>query len=161
VIVGGEKWRKGERKLLNGGFINTLDDKGRLSFPARLRSGFSGDTLVITRGIDGCLWLYPPDIWKDFAEKWAEASSMRSDARKLQRHFLGWAAEAEIDKSSRLAIPQSLRDYAGLTRNCVVMGVGKRIEIWDEERYNRVNGCGPEDGGADISAIAEQFGDLF
>jgi MraZ protein len=164
--IGGEKWRKVERflegsiSLLNGGFVNTLDDKGRVTFPAKLRSGFSGDTLVITRGVDHCLWLYPPELWQDFAEKLSNASSMRADVRKMQRHFLGWAIEAEIDKSSRLAIPQSLRDYAGLSRNCVIMGVGKRIEIWDEERYKAANGDNG-DTEADIGTIAEQFVDLF
>ncbi|GMO34255.1 MAG: division/cell wall cluster transcriptional repressor MraZ [Termitinemataceae bacterium] len=144
--------------MLNGGYNNTVDDKGRLSFPAGLRNGFSGSTLVITRGIDRCLWAYPEELWQSFAEKWESASPMLKDVRRMQRHFLGWACEAEIDKSSRLAIPQSLREYASITRNCTILGVGQRIEIWDADTYKLINE-GEDDAG--IALAAEQFAEMF
>ncbi|GHT51639.1 transcriptional regulator MraZ [Spirochaetia bacterium] len=144
--------------MLNGGFYNTLDEKGRLSFPTALRGKLTSDSLVLTRGIDNCLWAYPPELWLPFAAKLESGSPMLKDMRKLQRHFLGWASELDIDKSSRLAIPQSLRTYAGLTRDCTILGVGQRIEIWDTETYDKVNGG---ESGEDIALAAEQFAEMF
>ncbi|MDR2468718.1 MAG: division/cell wall cluster transcriptional repressor MraZ [Spirochaetaceae bacterium] len=142
---------------LNGGFNNTLDEKGRVSFPARLKNGFSGDVLVITRGIEKCLYLFPPLEWKDFEEKLENPAAMSKDWRKMQRHFLGWATETEIDKSGRLAIPQSLREYAALGRNVIVMGLGKRIEIWDAALYKTAQGENDDS----LEDIAERYGLVF
>lgn len=142
--------------LLSGGYNNSLDDKGRLSFPARLRAGFSGDTLVITRGIERCLYLFPPSEWKEFAEKLEDPARMSSDRRKMQRHFLGWASEAEIDRSGRLSVPQSLREYAGLVRDVIVMGLGRRIEVWDAAVYRETQG-----GLEALEDVAERCGLVF
>ncbi|MDR2481932.1 MAG: division/cell wall cluster transcriptional repressor MraZ [Spirochaetaceae bacterium] len=144
---------------LSGGFNNTLDDKGRVNFPARLRGGFSGDILVITRGLEKCLYLFPPPAWKDFEEKLEQPAFMSRDWRKIQRHFLGWATESEIDKSGRLTIPQSLREYASLTHDVIVMGLGKRVEIWDAVIYKETQG--EKDGGQELEDIAEKCGLLF
>jgi MraZ protein len=144
--------------LLNGGYRNTLDDKGRITFPAALQRALAGDKLVITRGLEQCLWVYAPEKWREFAEKWENASPMLKDVRRMQRHFLGWATEAEIDKSSRIAIPQALREYAGLKRECFIIGVGRRIEIWDAEVYRTVN---EGEDGESLALAAEQFGELF
>lgn len=141
---------------MNGGFNNTLDEKGRVTFPARLKNGFSGDVLVITRGLEPCLYLFPLKAWKEFAARLENPQAASRDWRRLQRHFLGWAVEAEIDKSGRLAIPQSLRDYAGLTRDVIVMGVGRRVELWDAERYRAAQG--KEDN---LEDIAERYGFIF
>jgi len=144
---------------LNGSFNCTLDDKGRVNFPARLKSGFSGETLIVTRGLEKCLYLFPPEEWKEFQEKLENPSMMSRDWRKLQRLFLGGAVEAEIDKTGRLAIPQSLREYGGLVRELVIMGLGKRIEIWDAAVYKAT-----QEGGADgetMEDIAERAGLLF
>jgi MraZ protein len=144
---------------LSGGFNNTLDEKGRVTFPARLKSGFSGDTLVMTRGFEKCLYLFPPDQWKSFEEKLENPPVMSKDWRKMQRHVLGWATESEIDKSGRLAIPQSLREYAFLNRDVIIMGLGKRIEIWDTEVYRETQG--EKEEGLELESIAEKFGLLF
>jgi MraZ protein len=144
--------------VLNGGYRNTLDDKGRITFPAALQRALAGDKLVITRGLEQCLWVYAPEKWREFAEKWENASPMLKDVRRMQRHFLGWATEAEIDKSSRIAIPQALREYAGLKRECFIIGVGRRIEIWDAEVYRTVN---EGEDGESLALAAEQFGELF
>ncbi|MDR2098063.1 MAG: division/cell wall cluster transcriptional repressor MraZ [Spirochaetaceae bacterium] len=144
--------------MLNGGYRNTLDDKGRITFPAALQRALAGDKLVITRGLEQCLWVYAPEKWREFAEKWENASPMLKDVRRMQRHFLGWATEAEIDKSSRIAIPQALREYAGLKRECFIIGVGRRIEIWDAEVYRTVN---EGEDGESLALAAEQFGELF
>jgi MraZ protein len=144
--------------LLNGGYFNTLDDKGRITFPAALQRAIASLSIVMTRGLEQCLWVYPPEKWREFAEKWEQASPMKRDARILQRHFLGWAAEVEIDKSSRIAIPQSLREYAGLKRDCVIIGVGQRVEIWDTAIYKAVN---EGEDGESLALAAEQFSELF
>ena len=145
--------------MLNGGFNSTLDDKGRFNFPSRLRESFSSDALVVTRGIDHCLWAYPPDKWQVFAEKLEAASAMKQDVRLLQRHFLGWAASVEFDKSGRVAIPQALREWANLKKECVVMGLGNRIEIWDGDCYKDYSG---EAGDSEkLLAAAEGLAELF
>lgn len=144
---------------LSGGFNNTLDEKGRVNFPARLKNGFSGDTLIMTRGIERCLYLFPPSAWKDFEEKLENPALLSRDWRKIQRHFLGWATEVEIDRSSRLAIPQSLREYAGLSREVIVMGLGKRVEIWDSALYREAQG--EKDDGHELEEIAERCGLVF
>jgi MraZ protein len=142
--------------MLSGGYNNTLDEKGRVTFPIRLKNGFSGDTLVITKGFEKCLYLYPPDAWKEIAEKLENPPKMNRDLRDLQRKFLGWATEAEIDKSGRLAIPMSLREYASLSRDVFIMGLGKRIEIWDASVYKE-----GESDGERLEAAACDAGLIF
>ncbi|GMO14577.1 MAG: division/cell wall cluster transcriptional repressor MraZ [Spirochaetaceae bacterium] len=138
---------------LSGGHNNTLDEKGRVAFPARLKAELSCNNLVITRGIEKCLYLFSPDSWREFESKLQNPEVMSRDWRKMQRHFLGWASEAEIDKSGRIAIPQSLREYAGLERDLIVMGLGRRIEIWDAVYYRQSQG--EEEG---LDEIAERYG---
>lgn len=138
---------------LSGGYINTLDEKGRVAFPARLKNELSGDNFVITRGIERCLYLFSSEAWRDFEERLQKSDAMSRDWRRMQRHFLGWASETVIDKSGRLAIPQSLREYAGLNREVIVMGLGRRIEIWDAERYREAQG-----GEDSLDEIAERYG---
>jgi MraZ protein len=156
VVESGEKGRK----MLSGGFVNTLDEKGRVTCPSKLINLFSGDSLWLTNGLDHCLWAFPPEAWDEFAQKLEKLPVMKSNARAVQRNFLGWAVQAELDKSGRLAIPQALREKAGLKKSCVMLGLGKRIEIWDEDAYNAATGCSGADG-KDISALAEDFADLF
>ena len=145
--------------MVSGGFNSTLDEKGRFTFPARLRDGFAGDALFITRGIDRCLWAFPPEYWQQFADRLKGASAMRKDVRLLQRHFLGWAVQLEFDRGGRLAIPQALREWAALKRDCVVMGLGERIEIWDGDMYRDYSGEAGD--GEKQLAAAEELSDLF
>lgn len=144
--------------MLNGGYNNTLDEKGRVTFPAAFARALPSSALVITRGLEQCLWTYSPEKWRDFAGRLEVADPMKKDVRRVQRHFLGWAVDAEIDRSSRLAIPQSLREYAGLKRDCVIIGVGQRIEIWDAAVYKSVNDDG---GGEGLADAAEHLEGLF
>ena len=91
---------------------------------------------MITQGLDGCLWLYTPGEWKNFSEKLMEQTSpFNQDSRLVLRRLIAPAQEVEFDKTGRLSVPQSLRDYAGLTKDCVIMGVTKYMELWDAERY--------------------------
>lgn len=122
--------------LVTGEFKNTLDDKGRLSLPVKLRAGLPGNTIVITQGVDSCLWLFTPERWIALSEQlFASTSLFHQQARIIQRRIIAPAQEVEIDKAGRIAIPQSLREYAQLSKDCIVLGITKRLEIWDVESY--------------------------
>ncbi len=121
---------------LTGEYRNTLDEKGRIMFPSKLRNELSENVLMVTQGIDGCLWLYTPDEWKNFSEKLMQnASPFSPNSRLVLRHLIAPAQEIEFDKAGRISIPQSLREFAGLTRDCVILGINKYIELWDSEKY--------------------------
>lgn len=124
-------------ELLTGEYRNTLDEKGRISFPAKLRMVLTENVLMITQGLDGCLWLYTPMEWKNFSAKVMEqASPFSKDSRLVLRHLIAPAQDVEFDKAGRLSIPQTLRDHAGLSKDCVIMGVNKYMELWDAKRYD-------------------------
>jgi MraZ protein len=122
--------------MITGQYRNALDDKGRLLVPSKLRSEVPGNTLVITSGIDRCLWLFPPEEWKQLSDKLMEAASPFSrKARLLQRRIIAPAQEVELDKTGRILIPPSLKETAGLKKECILHGIKKYIEIWDVEEY--------------------------
>jgi MraZ protein len=123
-------------ELVTGEFRNTLDDKGRLSLPAKLRAGLPGSVLVVTQGVDSCLWVFTPERWTALSEQlFASTSLFHQQARIIQRRIIAPAQEVEIDKAGRIAIPQSLREYARLSKDCVVLGITRRLEIWDVDSY--------------------------
>jgi MraZ protein len=122
--------------LLTGEFNNTLDDKGRVSLPSRLRAGLPGNILILTQGVDDCLWLFTPEQWKDLSRKLMDSTSpFQAKSRMIQRRIIAPAQEVEIDKAGRIAIPQSLREFAKLSKDCVILGIDKYFEIWDAESY--------------------------
>ena len=118
--------------MLIGEYQQTLDPKGRVNIPARLRESL-GSTFIITKGLDNCLYVYSMEEWKVLEDK-IRALPM-SKSRNLQRFFFAGAAEAEPDKQGRVLIPAHLREYAGLTKDVTVIGASVRAEIWDSERY--------------------------
>ena len=118
--------------MLIGEYQHTLDPKGRVNFPARLRESL-GSTFIITKGLDNCLYVYSMEEWKVLEDK-IRALPM-SKSRNLQRFFFAGAAEAEPDKQGRVLIPAHLREYAGLAKDVTVIGASVRAEIWDSERY--------------------------
>ncbi|MDR1430081.1 MAG: division/cell wall cluster transcriptional repressor MraZ [Spirochaetaceae bacterium] len=121
---------------LTGKYTNTLDDKGRLSLPSRLRAELSGGVLVVKEGEDHCLWAYPPDQWKLLSQTIiASTNPLLPEDRLIRRRFLGSAQEIEIDKAGRISLPQALRESASLSRDCVILGQNDYIEIWDAGEY--------------------------
>ena len=123
-------------ELLTGEYRNTLDEKGRILFPSRLRSELKENVLMVTQALDGCLWLFTPEEWKSFSSKLMEtASPFNSNSRSVLRRLIAPAQEVEFDKAGRLSIPQSLRDYAGLSKECVILGINKYMELWDAAKY--------------------------
>jgi MraZ protein len=131
----GSKGKKA-MKSLNGEYKIILDDKGRLSLPTKIRAALEDNTQMLTKGPDGCIWLYPMEEWNKLMQKVRTSSSaFMSDFRALRRHLIGPAQDVEIDKAGRIAIPQTLREYADLTRDCIVLGQDDFVEIWNADRY--------------------------
>jgi MraZ protein len=121
--------------LLAGEYNATLDEKGRLSLPARLRTLLAVGRLMITQGAEGCVWLYTPEKWEELLSRLRSLSIYTPDDRAILRNLVGPVMEVEIDRAGRIQIPQSLRDHAALVRDCKVMGVLECVEIWDAGRY--------------------------
>jgi MraZ protein len=124
--------------LLTGEHKNTLDDKGRVSIPARLREKLPGNVLHLTKGSQGshhCIWVFTPEEWEKAAARWMKSATSAKRRNDIVHRFIGPMQDVEMDKAGRLMIPPSLRDYAGLQRDCVVVGIGSTMEIWDDEQY--------------------------
>ena len=116
---------------MTGQFSHNIDAKGRLFIPAQLRREL-GDTLYVTMGIDGCLAVYPQETWDTFMARLKELSY--NEVKKLRALF-AYAADCEPDSQGRILIPAKLREYAGLTKEVVVVGSFDRAEIWSAERW--------------------------
>ncbi len=124
--------------MITGQFHNSLDEKGRLLIPAKIRAEITGNVLVVTRGIDRCLWLFPPEEWRSVSDSlMGAASPFTRRARLLQRRIIAPAQEVELDKAGRINLPPALQEAAGLRRECVILGIKRYIEIWDIEEYDR------------------------
>ena len=135
-----------------GEYHHTIDDKGRLTIPSKLRYEL-GEEFVVTKGLDGCLFVYPKDEWNNITQKYKELPNTK-DARNYLRFFLSGAVEACFDKQGRVALPQPLVSYANIEKECVIIGVNDRLEIWSESKFNTLL----EENYDNISDIAE---DLF
>lgn len=122
--------------MLIGEYSHSLDVKGRVNFPSKLRDDL-GDCFIITKGLDKCLFAYSMDEWKNLEEK-VRALPL-SKSRTLQRFIFAGAAEVTVDKQGRINIPSNLRDYAGLKKDITIVGVSARVEIWDKESYETMN----------------------
>lgn len=143
--------------LLTGEYNNTIDDKGRVSFPVKLRTSINQNVLIVTKGLDTCLWLFTEEEWESFASKIMEnASMMKRKNLDVIRHFIAPAQPVEFDKSGRLSIPQTLRDYAHLSKECTVLGIAKYVELWDSTTYGEYL-VASEDSFRDA---AEEFNDI-
>ena len=120
--------------MLLGEHEHSLDDKNRLTLPAKLRGEFE-DGVVVTRGLDGCLRAYPRTAWAELATRIQSLDPLSEDARRMRRHFFSGAAQGELDKQGRMVIPAALLGSAGITREVTVAGVYDHIEIWDRARW--------------------------
>ena len=119
-----------------GEYHHNIDEKGRLIMPSKFRSDL-GETFVITRGIDSCLFVYPKESWNNITSKLNELSFTKKDVRSFQRFFLSAATICEFDKQGRVSVTSPLADYADLTKECVIIGVNDRIEIWSKENFDK------------------------
>jgi MraZ protein len=123
--------------MLLGAYDHTIDDKNRLTLPAKYREAFK-DGVVVTRGLDGCLFAYRRPDWDRLVEsRLAPLDPLSPETRRLQRFFYAGAAESELDKQGRMMIPAQLIEHAKLGKEVVVAGVNDRLEIWDRVAWRR------------------------
>jgi MraZ protein len=120
--------------MLIGEYTHTIDDKKRLSLPAKFRKELGG-RVVVTHGLDQCLFVYPLKEWQKVSEKLSELSMGQSDSRSFNRFMLAGAVEAEIDSLGRILIPEYLKEFGRLESKTVVIGVHSRVEIWNEKAW--------------------------
>lgn len=140
--------------MFMGEYHHNIDEKGRLIMPSKFRYDL-GENFIVTRGIDSCLFVYPKETWNKLTSKLNELSFTKKDVRSFQRFFLSAATLSEFDKQGRINISTPLADYASLTKECVVIGVNDRIEIWSKENFDKFL----NDNIDNISEIAENLFD--
>lgn len=139
--------------MFMGEYNHNVDTKGRLIIPAKFRESL-GERFVVTRGLDGCLFVYDNSEWETFEKKLQTMLMGRKDSRNYARFFLAKASEVEVDKQGRILIPQKLREYAGLEKDVVMVGVGNRVEIWNKDTWEDTINFD------DMEEIAEKMADL-
>ncbi|MBQ2698649.1 MAG: division/cell wall cluster transcriptional repressor MraZ [Firmicutes bacterium] len=120
--------------MLIGEVGHSLDAKGRYIVPARFREEL-GSRFIVTKGLDHCLFVYTVDEWERVMRDMLTSPTATADARKMARIFFAGALEAEVDKQFRVVLPAGLREYAGLEKEIVTVGVASRLEIWDKEAW--------------------------
>lgn len=135
-------------------YNHTVDAKGRLIVPSKFREQL-GDEFVVTKGMDGCLFVYANEDWTAFEQKLTSLPLINKEARKFARFFLAGAAQVEVDKQGRILLPANLREFAGLDKDVVLVGVGSRIEIWSRENWENMDADSDMD---DIAATMESLG---
>lgn len=139
--------------MFMGEYNHTVDTKGRLIVPSKFREQL-GDEFVVTKGLDGCLFVYSKSEWGNIEEKFRNVPLTTKDARKFARFFFAGAASCEVDKQGRILLPAVLREYAGIEKDVVSVGVFNRVEIWDKDKWQESNSYD------DMDEIAEHMADL-
>ena len=124
--------------MFMGEYNHTIDAKGRLIIPAKFREVL-GDEFVVTKGMDGCLFVFDNSEWQVFAEKLRSLPMIDKEVRQFTRFFLAGAASVEVDKQGRILLPAHLREFAGLEKDVVLVGVGSRVEIWSKDKWEAMN----------------------
>ena len=120
--------------MFMGEYNHTIDAKGRLIIPSKFREVL-GDEFVVTKGMDGCLFVFDDPEWQAFEEKLRSLPMIDKEARQFTRFFLAGAASVEVDKQGRILLPAVLREFAGITKDAVLVGVGSRVVIWSRDRW--------------------------
>ena len=139
--------------MFMGEYNHTVDAKGRLIVPSKFRDQL-GDEFVVTKGLDGCLFVYTLDEWHNIEEKFRNISMTSKDARKFSRFFFAGAATCEVDKQVRILIPPNLREHADLQKDIVSAGVLNRVEIWNKDRWQESSNY------EDMDEVAEHMAEL-
>ena len=139
--------------MFMGEYNHTIDAKGRLIIPARFRE-LLGEEFILTKGLDGCLSIYPMDAWEAFETKLRALPLTNKNARTFTRFFVAGATNCELDKQGRILVPQTLREFAGLEKEVVLTGNLDRIEIWSKEKWSE--NCNYDD----MDSIAESMRDM-
>lgn len=138
-----------------GEFQHSIDDKGRIIIPAKFRDALGPD-FIVTRGLDQCLFVYPREEWSQLEQRMKALPSMAANARAFTRLLFSGASECEWDKQGRVNVPNHLREYAGLEKDCVVIGVSTRVEIWNKAAWESYAAASQ----ASFNEIAEKLVDF-
>jgi MraZ protein len=138
-----------------GEYNHNLDEKGRLAIPVKFREDLKGGA-VVTKGLDGCLFLYSITEWKLLADKLSHLSINQANTRAFARLMLAGAMDVSLDKQGRIMIPDYLRKYVNLSKKVIINGLYNRLEIWDEETWEEYK----KKTEADSQQIAEQLGEI-
>ena len=138
--------------MLIGEYHHNLDEKGRLIIPSKFRDDI-GEKFVVTRGLDGCLFVYALNEWKAIIAKLKDLPFTKKDARTFNRFFLSSATVCEFDKQGRINLPSSLINYADLKKECTIIGVNDRLEIWATDKFDSLI----EDNLSAINDVAENL----
>ncbi len=120
--------------MFMGEYHHNIDDKNRLIIPSKFREKL-GDSFIVTRGIEGCLFVYDKESWERIVNRLESLPFTKKDARSFMRFFLSGATDLEFDKQGRITINQPLISYASIKKECVVVGVGERLEIWALDKW--------------------------
>ena len=137
MVHSGYMWGKvGENMLLMGEYHHTIDEKGRITIPSKVRYEL-GESFVVTRGLDHCLYVYPTQEWENIIAKYQKLPNTK-DARNFMRFFLSGATTCEFDKQGRINIQSSLIHYAELKKECIIVGVSDHLEIWSQELWQQL-----------------------
>ena len=141
--------------MLIGEYEHTLDEKNRVSLPKQFRSAL-GAKIVMTRGLDNCLFVYPKASWENVAKKLQDLSFAQSDTRGFSRFILSGAAVLEVDGAGRILVPDHQRQFAGLKKNVVFAGVSDRVEVWDADVWKQYKSRIEKNA----DALAEKLGEV-
>ena len=139
--------------MFMGEYSHTIDTKGRLIIPSKFREEL-GETFVVTKGLDGCLFVFSDEEWKAFEIKLKSLPLTNKNARQFARFFVAGATPCELDKQGRILVPQTLREFAGLEKDVVLTGNLNRIEVWSKEKWSEI--CNYDD----MDSIAESMQDM-
>lgn len=142
-------------KGLKGEYSHSVDAKGRLIVPSKLREPL-GVSFVVTKGMDKCLLAYPNNEWDLFEQQLNQLPKTNKQARELKRYFVGSAADCEVDNQGRVLLPANLREFAGITKDVMIVGMVDYVEIWSKEVWDANNNTDD----IDIDALAEEVGKL-
>ena len=141
--------------MLLGEYNHSLDAKGRVILPADFRVEL-GESFIITKGLDNCLFIYPQSEWEQLSVKLRQLPLAKTEARAFVRFFFAGARQVELDKQGRFLIPATLRQHASLKKDAVLIGVSNRIEVWSKDEWLKYN----EEITPSVSAIAETLAEL-
>lgn len=136
--------------MFSGSYSHSLDNKGRTVIPSKFRSKL-GERFYLTRGMHGCLWIFADDAWREFQKMLTPKSPLDGQGLKLERVFVGSAVECTTDPQGRVAVPQNLREYAGISDDIWFVGLGDKVEIWSQSRWEEFNSALTDD-------VIEQLG---
>lgn len=135
-----------------GDFPHTLDDKGRLIMPSKFRNEL-GTNFIVTRGLEGCLFVFTESKWNEFTEQLNSKGLSKKDVRSITRFFCSCAMTSDLDKQGRFLVNKNLREFAGIERDVMIIGVSDRIEIWSKEKWNEYS----EAEYSDDNIMSEKF----